>query len=140
MWTTRYIPRDPVLVVDEIHSYMERYSVTNFDFQDLTAIVKRSWAVSFCNELIRRDLKITWQMPSGTRSEIMDGEVLDLLYRSGCKALAFAPESGSPEILDEVKKRVSLEHIERAVSAAIQHQLKVSCFLLLGFLVKRYSP
>ncbi len=133
MWTTRYIPRDPILVVDEIHSYMERYSVTNFDFQDLTAIVKRSWAISFCNELIRRDLKITWQMPSGTRSEIMDGEVLDLLYRSGCRALAFAPESGSPEILDEVKKRVSLEHIERAVSAAIQHQLKVSCFFVIGF-------
>ncbi len=133
MWTTRYIPRDPILVADEIQHYMERYNVTNFDFQDLTAVVKRSWVIKFCNELIRRDLSITWQMPSGTRSEVMDEEVLDLLYRSGCRALAFAPESGSLKILGEVKKRVDLEHIEQAVSLAVQRRLKVSCFFVIGF-------
>ena len=72
-------------------------------------------------------------MPSGTRSEIMDEEVLDLVYRSGCRALAFAPESGSLKILGEVKKRVDLEHIEQAVSLAVQRQLKVSCFFVIGF-------
>jgi len=133
MWTTRYIPRDPILVTNEIEYYKKQYSVTNFDFQDLTAIVKRSWAVNFCNELIRRNLDITWQMPSGTRSEIMDDEVLDLLYRSGCRALAFAPESGSPQILEEVSKRVDLQHVEKAVRRAVRRGLKVSCFFVIGF-------
>ena len=133
MWTTRYIPRDPILVVDEIERYKNLYNVTNFDFQDLTAIVKRSWAIKFCSELISRDLQITWQMPSGTRSEIMDEEVLDLLYRSGCRALAFAPESGSSEMLKEVKKRVNLVHVAKAVRLAVGNGLKVSCFFVIGF-------
>ncbi len=64
MWTTRYIPRDPILVVDEIQHHMERYNVTNFDFQDLTAVVKRSWVIKFCNELILRDCKACYRNDS----------------------------------------------------------------------------
>ena len=108
MWTQRWIARDPVALADEMELYVRKYRVTNFDFQDLTAIVKRQWIVDFCRELIARDLKITWQMPSGTRAEVFDAEVADLLYRSGCRALAFAPESGSPEILKIVRKQVDL--------------------------------
>ena len=63
--------------------YIKKYKVSNFDFQDLTAIVKRGWAVEFCKELLDRNLNVTWQMPSGTRSEIFDEELADLLYRSG---------------------------------------------------------
>src|SRR5262249_24120652 len=41
MWTTRYYVRSVADVVDEIASYVERYGVTNIDFYDLTAIIKR---------------------------------------------------------------------------------------------------
>ena len=133
MWTQRWIARDPVRLADEMERYLREYGATNFDFQDLTAIVKRQWIVDFCNELIRRDLKITWQMPSGTRAEVFDVEVADLLYRSGCRALAFAPESGSPEILKAVKKQVDLGHMLAAMRSAVRRGLKLSCFIVIGF-------
>ena len=133
MWTQRWIARDPVRLADEMERYLREYGATNFDFQDLTAIVKRQWIVDFCNELIRRDLKITWQMPSGTRAEVFDAEVADLLYRSGCRALAFAPESGSPEILKAVKKQVDLGHMLEAMRSAVRRGLKLSCFIVIGF-------
>ena len=133
MWTQRWIARDPRLLADEMERYVREYGVTNFDFQDLTAIVKRQWIVDFCRELIRRDLSITWQMPSGTRAEVFDAEVADLLYSSGCRALAFAPESGSPEILKAVKKQVDLGHMLAAMRAAVRRGLKLSCFIVIGF-------
>ena len=134
MWTQRWIARDPVALADEMELYVRKYRVTNFDFQDLTAIVKRQWIVDFCRELIARDLKITWQMPSGTRAEVFDAEVADLLYRSGCRALAFAPESGSPEILKIVRKQVDLGHMldamrrrrEARAEAVLLHRHRVS--------------
>ncbi len=132
MWTTRYIPRDPVQVVDEIEAYKTRYNVVNVDFQDLTAVVKRRWVVAFCRELIGRKLDVTWQMPSGTRCEIFDEEVADLLYRSGCRALAFAPESGSPEILAKIKKQVSLDHMLAAMRVAVRRGFRLSCFMVIG--------
>lgn len=133
MWTKRYIARDPKSVVDEMELYVGKYRVVNFDFQDLTAIVKRSWAIEFCNELIRRDLDITWQMPSGTRCEVFDEEVADLLYRSGCRVLAFAPESGAPEMLAKVKKQVDLERLVKAAEITVKRGLKLSCFIVIGF-------
>jgi radical SAM superfamily enzyme YgiQ (UPF0313 family) len=133
MWTQRWIARDPRKVVDEIALYVAKYRVTNFDFQDLTAIVKRQWAIDFCNEIIARGLKITWQMPSGTRSETFDDEVADLLYRSGCRALAFAPESGDEALLAEVKKQVKLDKLLEAVRVALKRGLNLSCFFVIGF-------
>jgi radical SAM superfamily enzyme YgiQ (UPF0313 family) len=133
MWTTRYVPRDPRRVVDEIERYVRQYRVTNFDFQDLTAIVKRRWVIDFCNELLRRGLSITWQMPSGTRCEVFDEEVADLLYRSGCRALAFAPESGSPEILKIVEKQVDLDKLLVAAKTAVRRGFRLSTFFVIGF-------
>jgi anaerobic magnesium-protoporphyrin IX monomethyl ester cyclase len=133
MWTTRYITRDPVKVADEIALYKRKYKIANVDFQDLTAVVKRSWVIEFCHELIKRNLNVTWQMPSGTRSEVFDEEVADLLYRSGCRALAFAPESGSPEILKKIKKQVDLDHMMKAMRIAVHRGFRLSCFIVIGF-------
>jgi radical SAM superfamily enzyme YgiQ (UPF0313 family) len=133
MWTTRYLTRDPKDLVNEMEFYVREYRVRNFDFQDLTAIVKRSWAVEFCQELIARGLDVTWQMPSGTRSEIFDKEVVDLLYRSGCRVLAFAPESGSSVILMGIKKQVDIESLVSSAKIAIRRGFVVSCFFVIGF-------
>ncbi len=57
-----------------------RYGATNFDFYDLTAIVKRSWIIEFTKLILDRKMKFTWQLPSGTRSEAIDDEVCRLLY------------------------------------------------------------
>ena len=75
MWLPRWIPRDPVAVADEIESYVERYDARNFPFQDLTAIIRKDWITKFCQELIDRKLDITWQLPTGTRSEAIDDDV-----------------------------------------------------------------
>jgi radical SAM superfamily enzyme YgiQ (UPF0313 family) len=133
MWTTRYITRDPAKVTDEIALYKRKYNIVNVDFQDLTAVVKRRWVIEFCQELIKRQLNVTWQMPSGTRSEVFDQEVADLLYRSGCRALAFAPESGSPKMLKIIKKQVDLSHMMDAMRIAVRRGFKLSCFIVIGF-------
>src|SRR5439155_11432417 len=109
MWTTRYAVRGVADVVDEIASYVERYRVTNVDFYDLTAIIKRDWILEFCAELERRRLAITYQLPTGTRSEALDGEVLSALHRTGCRNICYAPESGSAQTLARIKKKIKPE-------------------------------
>jgi hypothetical protein len=104
MWTPRWIPRDPVKVVDEIESYVRRYGAGNFPFQDLTAIIQKEWITAFCDELIRRKLNIRWQLPTGTRSEAIDPEVARLLKASGMTSMAYAPESGSDSTRRFIKK------------------------------------
>jgi radical SAM superfamily enzyme YgiQ (UPF0313 family) len=133
MWTQRYLPRSPREVVDEIARYRSRYRISNVDFQDLTAIVNRKWALEFSRELTERDLGVTWQMPSGTRSEVFDEEVTAWLYRSGCRALSFAPESGDPGMLAKIKKQVDLDHMVSAIRSTVRQGFSLSCFFVIGF-------
>ena len=108
MWTTKYVTREPREVVDEIKYYVEEFGVDNINFCDLTAIIKREWTVEFANMLKEENLDITWQLPSGTRTEVLDAEVLQLIYETGCRNITYAPESGSERMLDVIKKKVKL--------------------------------
>ena len=133
MWTTRWYAREPKDVLDEIESYVKKYGASNFPFQDLTAILKREWVVEFCTEVERRGLKITWQLPAGTRSEIIDEEVASLLVRSGCRSLNFAPESGSERTRKHMKKMLTDEKLFRAVRASVKAGLNVGAFFVLAY-------
>ena len=44
----------------------------------------------FCEEIIKRKLNISWQLPTGTRSEAIDEEVAFLLKGSGMTSMAYA--------------------------------------------------
>lgn len=133
MWTTRYTARDPANVVAEIKHYREAYGATNFDFQDLTAIVKKEWVVRFCKLLLAEDLHITWQIPSGTRSEALDAEALELMVRSGCTNFAYAPESGDEETLRRIKKRIHKDRMLESMRAAVKAGCNVKANFIFGF-------
>jgi radical SAM superfamily enzyme YgiQ (UPF0313 family) len=133
MWTTRYVARDPRLVVDEIARWVAEHRVEAVDFYDLTAVVKKDWIVAFCRELIARRVPVTWQLPSGTRSEAIDAEVARLLHASGCRNLSYAPESGSPRTLERIKKKVDLGRMEASMRAAVANGLNVKANILIGF-------
>jgi radical SAM superfamily enzyme YgiQ (UPF0313 family) len=133
MWTTRYYVRSVASVVDEIGDYVERYGISNVDFEDLTAFIRRDWILDFCAELERRGLRITYQLPSGTRSEALDAEVLTALWRSGCRNLTYAPESGSQRTLDQIKKKARPERVLDSMRVAKRLGVNVKANLMIGF-------
>jgi radical SAM superfamily enzyme YgiQ (UPF0313 family) len=133
MWTPRWIPRDPKLVVDEIEHYIETFGARNFPFQDLTAIIKREWIVEFCKELLARGLEITWQMPTGTRSEAIDAEVAQLLKKTNMISMAYAPESGSETTRQLIKKKMKSDRMFESMRAAVDAELNVMVFMVIGF-------
>lgn len=133
MWTTKWVARDPKLVADEMQHSYDTYGARNFPFHDLTAILKRQWILDFCNEIIDRGMEVSWQLPLGTRCEVVDDEVAELLRRSGGWSLNFAPESGSERVRERVKKQMSEESLMSAVNAAIKQKLNVTTFFILGF-------
>ena len=133
MWTTLWKARDPKDVVEEMKFYLDKYQISNFDFYDLTAIVKKKWIVQFCNLLVENNLNITWQLPSGTRSEAIDRNVAKLLYKSGCRNLSYAPESGSNEILVLIKKKIKLEKMIKSMKDCVFEGLSVKVNIICGF-------
>jgi hypothetical protein len=133
MWTTRYVVRPVDDVVDEIETYVAQYGITNVDFEDLTAFIKRDWILAFCRELARRQVRITYQLPSGTRSEALDREVLEALHATGCRNLTYAPESGSERTLVRIKKKVHLDRMLDSMRAAVDVGIVTKVNMIIGF-------
>lgn len=133
MWTTRYTMRDPKDVVDEVESLVKNHAARSIEFFDLTAIVKKDWIIAFCNELKARKLNVSWQRPSGTRSEALDDETLLAIYETNCRLLVYAPESGSPETLRIIKKNLKLDRLTQSACKAVKigHTVKIN--MIIGF-------
>ncbi len=133
MWTQRWVARDPKKVVDEMEFWMKTYHVNNFDFYDLTAIIKKEWILEFCKELDKRGLQVTWQLPSGTRSEAIDEEVTLWMKKTGCSNIVYAPESGSERTLKRIQKKVHLPHLLKSMKAAVNAGIFVKMNIVIGF-------
>ena len=131
MWTTRWKARDPVQLVAEMAEYKRQWNVTNFDLYDLTTIVDRRWTVAFARELIDQGLSITYQLASGSRTEAIDSEVAELLAKSGCTHITFAPETGSEEAIKRHRKKIDLDRMEAALRACRAHGIVVSLNFIL---------
>lgn len=134
MWTTRYILRGVDDLIAEIKSYTKRYDVTALQFYDLTAITKKRWTMEFCRKLIEEKLDyLKWSLPSGTRSEALDADTLGMLKRTNCNYLVYAPESGSPDTLEKIKKRIDLGKLTNSVIEAKRQGIIIRTNLIIGF-------
>lgn len=133
MWTTRYYMRSVEDVANEMEHFYKTYNIRNFDFFDLTAIVKKDWIIRFVKEIMKRQLPITWQIPAGTRSEAIDREVAHYLYASGCRNITYAPESGSVETLKLIKKKVKLPAMLQSIKYSSREKMNIKLNVIIGF-------
>ncbi|MBY0587083.1 B12-binding domain-containing radical SAM protein [bacterium] len=133
MYGNLWQARNPEKLIEEIEEFIRRYQIQNFDFYDLTMVLKKEWILDFCRLVRERNLKITWQLPAGTRSEVIDDEIAAALYESGARNITYAPESGSVETLAKIKKRVNLTRLLVSIKSAVRNKLRVKCSLIIGF-------
>lgn len=133
MWTTAWIPHSPARVAEEMARYHREFGATDFHFVDLTFVIKKSWALAFAEEIKKRELKITWQLPGGTRSEAFDEELAQALAESGLTNMSFAIESGDPTVLAQAKKKLNLSKQIQAAKAARKAGIRLFGFFIVGF-------
>lgn len=139
MWGTKYSMRPAEDVVAEIKKLNELYNVTNIDFYDLTAIIKKQWILDFCRHLKENNLNISWQIPAGTRAEAIDYEVAIALFEAGCKNITYAPESGSVRMLKEIKKKVKLPNMLKSIRESHKAGLNIKLNIIMGYPQERFS-
>jgi radical SAM superfamily enzyme YgiQ (UPF0313 family) len=133
MYGRRYYLRQIDDLINQIKFYIEKYKITGLQFYDLTAIIRKDWVLEFCEKLKENNISLEWSLPSGTRSEALDLDVLKALAKANLKYLVYAPESGSAESLILIKKKIKLSVMEQSVKYAINQGISVRTNLIIGF-------
>jgi len=116
--------RTPKNFVDELEFLNKKYGFEGFNFWDDTLTVSKSHVLGICREIIDRGLDIKWY--ARARVNTVDEEVIDIMKKAGCRRISFGIESGSPRILKEIKKNITLEQARYAVKLSSEAGLIVS--------------
>lgn len=108
--------RSAANVVDEMEYFCRTLGVTDFHVSDLNPTVSEKRTREICQEIIKRQLKITWKLAQGTKIEtIKNEETLELMAKAGCIFVSFSPESGSRRLLEIMNKPFDHVHGLRMV-------------------------
>jgi radical SAM superfamily enzyme YgiQ (UPF0313 family) len=126
--------RKPEAVVDEmewvINICPEVVKGGEFFFEDDTFTLHRPTALGICEEILRRGLKVTFSV--NARVDTADLQMMKLLKKAGCRELLVGFESGDQQILDNIKKRATVEQATEFMARTKEAGLDVHGTFVLG--------
>ena len=121
--------RNPKLVVDEIEQVLA-LGFTEVNFEDDLFTLNHKHLHAICDEILARDLRFNWSVFA--RVDTVNPEVLQKLNKAGCKWVSYGVESGNQQILDTVKKKITLEKVRESVKMGKDAGLNVLVSFILG--------
>ena len=122
--------RSAVAVADELQAAIEDYGVRHWFFVDNVFNAPIRHAKEVCEEIIARGLSIEWSGYLNPR--FVDAELCALMARSGCKAVEFGTDSGSPRMIAVLKKEFEVDDVRRTSALCHRHGLKFCHSLIFG--------
>jgi len=130
----RYIrSRSRESIIDEIRLLHTTYGYTGFMFYDDELNVNKGM-VSLMHGIadLQQELGVEFRLRGFIKSELFTDEQADAMYKAGFRWLLTGFESGSPRILENMKKRATREDNTRTVEIAKRNKLKVKALMSIG--------
>src|SRR5262249_3211502 len=122
--------RTPAAVVDEIQEVRAEHGVRHWFFVDNIFNAPIRHAKQICEEIVRPELDVEW---SGyLNPKFIDAELCALMSRSGCKAIEFGTDAGSPSMIANFKKEFDVDDLRRTSRLCHEHGLKFCHSLIFG--------
>lgn len=116
-------------VIKEI-KYLIGLGYKEIFFRDENFTTDKKRVKEICRLIIKENLKISWICSA--RVDAIDEKLLILMRKAGCHMIRFGVESGSQQILDNIKKGVSLKKIEEAFKLCHEHNIDTHAHLMVG--------
>ena len=121
-------------IVDDIESIQNKFNTYQISFLDSEFFTNKKRVREFCEEVIKRNLKIKWD--ATCRANLLvhyeDG-FIKLLKKSGCESLSFGAESGSDRILASIKKRITKQQTIDVVKKLKDSGILINLGFMCGF-------
>jgi radical SAM superfamily enzyme YgiQ (UPF0313 family) len=126
--------RNYLNVADEIQGVVERYGITHITWLDDDPLSDPQGWIALHNEIVRRNLKITWDATNGLIAAFVTDEIAAAMVASGCVGFNLGIESGNDEVLRACHKPGTTDSFRKCMAIMKQYpQVFVKAFLMIGF-------
>lgn len=127
-------------VIDELKVLQEVYGVGHIMWLDDDFLFNKERSLELFNEMVRQNIKITWDCTNGVIASSCTEEVIEAASKSGCVGLTVGMESGNNKILREINKPGNDQTFLRAAEVLRRYENIVSrVFLMIGFPGETYN-
>ena len=126
----RYKPVERLIA--EISEMKKRYRVDALHFVDDNLSFDKDWIKEFLRRIISMKLPLKFTA-SNFSSKNLDGEIIDLLVKTGMDRFSIAVESGCPEMQKRINKNLNLEKIREMVKQLKARKLYIHLCWMIGF-------
>jgi radical SAM superfamily enzyme YgiQ (UPF0313 family) len=121
-------------VIEQIEYLISKFSLDGINFVSDNFFVDKKRVTEICTEIIKRKIKIDWHADCRIDYFLRyDNSFIELLNKSGCKALTFGVESGSQRILNLIHKDISLDEVFKVNEKLRKLQIGVNYHFMAGF-------
>ena len=112
----KYRRISPQRAIEEIEYLVKNYHVKEIDFWDDEFVFDKRWVEEFCGLIIAKNIDICWSCYA--RVNFVNKEILKKMADAGCWNIFYGLESGNQELLNKIKKGITLEQSRNAVKWA----------------------
>lgn len=120
-------------VLNEMLLLYEDFGIREFHIVDDNFTLDISYVKEFLKRLKDLNLDISWAVPNGIRMDALDEEVLKLMKDTGLYLISLGIESGSDEVLRQMKKGIMTAKIRSCVKMISDSGIDIAGFFILGF-------
>lgn len=122
-------------IVSEIKSIIENYNIRQFRVQDDTFTINPTYFKSLADEL--EPLNIFYR--ASTRVNLVNEDVVNDLYRSGCREVGIGVEVVDDDVLKKMKKGITIAQVEKAIELFRNKGIITRCFFMIGLPFDSYK-
>ena len=117
-------------IVEEIALLVKDFGIKEIQLLDDTFTVEKTRFKEFCELLSEADFRITWSCNS--RVDSVNDELLELMKAAGCHSISYGIESADEEMLERIKKRISLDQARTAIALTKKHGIICRASFMFG--------
>jgi radical SAM superfamily enzyme YgiQ (UPF0313 family) len=118
-------------VISEVRRLVDRYGVRELNIDDGTFTTNRKRVIEFCRRVRKEKFDLIWTCNG--RVDTLDDQMLAEMKKAGCKMIRLGVESGSQEVLDKIRKGLTLGQIEDGFRMVKKHGIQALGGFMFGF-------
>ncbi|NOU18136.1 MAG: radical SAM protein [Bacteroidales bacterium] len=123
--------KDSETVLKDIECLVSKYKTKYIHFVNNTFNYTPSFVRGFCEGIIKRNIEIYWS--DCARVNNLTKELLELMYKAGCRKLVFGFETGSKKLQKYINKKLDIDQLYKVLTLC--HEIGIMCDLevIIGF-------
>lgn len=130
IWGKEYTMFSAERIVADIEFLIATYGAQGIYFREDNFTLNKKRLNHFCNLMIEKGIKIPWVCE--TRVNTLTRELVELMAESGARGFYFRVESGSPRMLEFMKKDITVDQIKQAFSWCHEFNIRSAASIVVG--------